>query len=126
MKKMTLAFAFGFVIVFVLFQMCYEVKATDNPYGEPFDIEVTAYCIDGITATGCHTREGICAGKREWLGKTAIIYYEDEVLGIYEVKDCGGRAIREGRRLDIWLPTENECFEFGIKKCKVQIIDAEG
>lgn len=90
-----------------------------------------AYCIDGITASGSHTRRGICAAKPEWIGLTAMIYKDNngelgEFLGYYEVKDTGGRAIRSGKVIDIWLPTEDECKQFGNKKVLVVLVKGCG
>lgn len=86
----------------------------------------TAYCIDGITASNTHTRPGICASKREWFGKTAKIYrnvdgHPGELIGVYTIEDTGGRPIRNGSVIDIWLPTEDECFQFGKKLVLVTI-----
>ena len=86
----------------------------------------TAYCIDGTTATGTHTRPGVCASKREWFGKTAKVYKNDhgkvgELIGTYTVEDTGGRPIRNGSVIDIWLPTEDECDQFGRKTVYVVI-----
>ena len=64
-----------FVVAFSTLDLLQDVKAamneveTDDAY---IEMQATAYCIDGTTATGTHTRRGICAGKREWFGKTAL------------------------------------------------------
>lgn len=62
------------------------------------------------------------------IGKTAGIYSEDmkEFYGWYEITDTGDKDIKKGKQLDIWMETEEECFEWGVKKVKVQIIDAVG
>lgn len=88
----------------------------------------TAYCINGTTASNTHTRPGICASKRKWFGKTARIYKNEngepgELIGVYTVEDTGGRPIRNGSVIDIWLPTESECFQFGSKCVLVSIED---
>lgn len=89
-----------------------------------------AYCIDGITASGSHTRKGICASKPEWIGLTAMIYKDNhgelgEFLGYYEIKDTG-RSVRNGKVIDIWLPTESECKQFGKKKVLVVLVKGCG
>lgn len=89
-----------------------------------------AYCIDGITASGSHTRRGICAAKPEWIGLTAMVYLNDngnlgDFLGYYEVKDTGGR-FRNGKVIDLWFPTENECKQFGKKKVLVVLVKGCG
>lgn len=102
-------------------------EAEENKYGDPIPIELTAYCIDGTTASGKHTREGIVAGKKEWIGMTVILYDENmEYIGTYEVLDTGGKKIRQGKVIDIWLPTYDECIQFGRQKGYYQLIDAKG
>ncbi len=109
-----------------------NISASDNAWGEPTRIEVTAYCLKGTTATGEKTRKGICAGAKEYLGKTAILYHETdegkwELYGIYEIEDTGSDPkIRAGKVIDIWMPTYEECIQFGRQEMYVQIVDAEG
>lgn len=113
-----------------------SVAAHENiygPYGEPFQIEATAYCdSENPTASGCKVREGICAGPREWMGKCVVVYSDldngpGELIGIYECLDTGGDLrIATGRCVDIWMPTEDECIEFGRQKVWVQVFNAKG
>ena len=86
----------------------------------------TAYCLTGLTATETQTRPGIAASKREWFGKTAKVYKNQdgnvgELIGEYVIEDTGGKAIRNGSVIDIWLPTEAECKQFGRKTVYVVI-----
>lgn len=75
-------------------------------------MHATAYCLDGITASGEPVRKGICAtGHKDWIGKTCIIYQrlpDDRVgrmLYILEIKDTGCKE----SVIDIWMPTMEEC-----------------
>ena len=106
-------------------------------------MHTTAYCQGTTTATGVPVREGICAVKREWIGKIAVVYANDngkpgELLGIYECLDTGFGAdsdgdgigsIQEGKVIDVYFSTLERCREW-MKltngKCFVQLIDAEG
>lgn len=86
----------------------------------------TAYCLTGLTATETQTRPGIAASKREWFGKTAKVYKNQdgnigELIGTYVIEDTGGKAIRNGSVIDIWLPTKAECKQFGRKTVYVVI-----
>lgn len=88
----------------------------------------TAYCLDGTTATGTHTRQGIAASKREWFGKTVRVYWNDNgqpgsLIGEYVIEDTGGRPIRNGSVIDIWMPTAEECFDFGRRLVLVEVIE---
>lgn len=111
---------------------------------KPFKIYTTAYYYGEITASGYPVREGIAAGKKEWMGLTAIIYKYDpdgsigEVLGIYEILDTGfgGDAdgdgigsIQEGKVIDIYFPTLDGCKEWMKAtngKVYIQLVDAKG
>lgn len=91
----------------------------------------TAYCLQGKTASSEYVREGIVASKPEWIGKKVIIYYEHkdgtlgECLGCFDVKDTGGDNIQAGRVIDIWMPTYEQCKQFGRRRVAVFLIDEE-
>ena len=113
---------------------------------KPHKIRCTAYTAedDDITADGSEVREGIIAGKRDWLGKTAIIYSMEEdgsighQIGIFEFKDTGygmkvkgsnKGTIQLGTSVDVYRNTLDRCYdwvgEYG-DYVYIQIIDAEG
>lgn len=111
-------------------------KITDTPNTPAVTVEnskyhsmiATAYCIDGNTATGTHTRQGIAAGKREWFGKTAKVYRNDngavgDLIGQYVIEDTGGTPIQNGSVIDIWFPTYDDCMNFGRRLVYVEIVD---
>lgn len=101
----------------------------------------TAYCVSGVTASGEITRDGICAGKDEWLGKTIILYQRlpdnkiGDQIGIYECLDTGGTpGLKEGRVIDVWCQDLDTCQEFmnlvyedGCQgHVYIQVIDSDG
>lgn len=104
----------------------------ENPYGELVAVESTSYCESGLTADESMTRLGIAAAKREWIGKTVILYENDngapgDLLGIWEIKDTGGDyRIKNGTCIDVWLPTYEESIQWGRKQVFMQLIDAQG
>jgi len=119
------------ILCVVLFAM--TSHAESNPYGEPFLAEATYYCDDGITASGKQVRSGIAAAKKEWIGKTAILYEADQdgsvgqLIGIYEIEDTGGdQRIKDGKVIDIYLEDYGQCVENGRVDVYVQIVDAKG
>lgn len=74
--------------------------------GQGFEkMYVTAYTIQGITATGVPTHEGICACNTH-LGDVAIVYTLDgEYIGLYECVDTGAtEGLKKGTVIDIWEP----------------------
>lgn len=85
----------------------------------------TAYCLTGTTASGTVTTENrTVAGRRADFGKTVHIWFDDgdgqikteNYLGAYVIEDTGGRPIREGRVLDIYMPDREACRQFGGRK----------
>lgn len=82
------------------------------------------------TASGQTVRKGVLAGKKEWIGKTCILYSieKDEngnetigrQLGIYEFLDTGKGissadgtgSIRNGDSIDMWHATEAEAWSW--------------
>lgn len=95
-------------------------NTTEPNVPELHSMIATAYCLHGTTATETPARLGICASKREWFGKTAHVYRNNngkvgELIGSYKVEDTGGAPIRHGHVIDIWMETEDECFAFGRK-----------
>ena len=85
-------------------------------------LECTAYCDRGITASGEYVREGICAmdrvnGQVVPFG-TKVILPNGKVL---IVKDRFGAG--HNNHLDIWMPSESECWRFGRQwlKCRIEV-----
>lgn len=112
------------------------VPAEQRIDSEPFVAECTAYCDEGITASGKPTEEGLTiAGAREWLGCMAVLYEVDvdgsigEYIGTYQFTDTGyGRDgdILRGETVDIFMEDEDACWEWGRRNIYVQIIDGKG
>lgn len=91
-------------------------------------IRATCYCHSGITASGQQTREGIIAGKKDWMGKAVALYRcsEGDELGefngYFEILDTGagidtdgdgkGDSIKRGKSIDIYKYTLDDCKEF--------------
>ncbi|MCI5874464.1 MAG: hypothetical protein PUJ55_10830 [Clostridiales bacterium] len=113
-----------------------EVAPVQRINSEPFIVECTAYCDDGVTASGKPTIEGqTLAGAREWIGCMAVLYEVDEdgsigdFIGMYEFSDTGyGKDgdIPRGETVDIFMREEDACVEWGRRDVYVQIIRGEG
>lgn len=119
------------MIVSIALITCREARAESQP--ELFKGHATAYCLDGITATGTQVRKGIAAtGRKEWVGKTCVLYQRlpdesiGQIIGIYEIEDTGCKP----SVIDVWFP-EDECqgfmdrvYEDGCKgRIYIQIIE---
>ena len=74
-------------------------------------VKITGYCLRGVTASGVEVREGICAYRKEDIGKLANVYNSNmELIGTYEIEDTGKGGVRKGTVVDIWKATKKECF----------------
>ena len=116
------------------YRPCYEEETEEEKDFSglsAYRMTATAYCLPGKTASGELVREGIVASKPEWIGKVVAIYIENkdgslgEFLGYFDVSDTGGENIRAGRVVDIWMPTEDICFQFGRKRVVVFLMDGK-
>lgn len=96
---------------------------------EVVQMQATAYCLNGTTATGTQTRIGVAASKPEWFGRKVAVYrkgkdgYPAEKIGEYTIEDTGGKPIRNGSVIDLWFPTYDECIQFGRKNVFVYFLD---
>ena len=101
-------------------------------YIEPVKMRVTCYLPTGNkTADGTVPYEGICAAKREWIGKVAVLYDMDmQYLGCWEIRDTGGHArIKNGTSVDLFMENMEHARAWIAAHgdyCFVQIIEAEG
>lgn len=76
------------------------------------------------TASGLLVGRGVvAASKRYKLGSKIEILEPKEYAGIYIVADRGGERVENGM-IDIWMPTQAECIQFGVKTIKLKIIHA--
>ena len=126
------------LLITILIFACISFTNTkaEQDFSEPFKVHITCYIDEGITASGEHTRQGICAMKREWIGQTAIVYLRKEdgsigdVYGIYEIEDCGGTdGLKNGTVIDLWQPSLEIAKEVMAETNGlgyVQIVDAKG
>lgn len=114
-----------------------DSEGTEQNYEDPVKIRCTCYKATGNKcASGRWPVEGLTvAGKREWMGKTAILYRVNEdgsigdFIGYYEFMDTGGYYIRTGKRIDVYRDTLQGCYDWIDKYgdyVYLQIIDSEG
>lgn len=85
-------------------------------YGEPVPVELTAYCLHGLTRRDHYVRQGIVASDPTIfpLGRYIEVYVGRKYFGRFLVDDTG-RNIKKAR-LDIWTPTCREARLFGRTK----------
>jgi 3D (Asp-Asp-Asp) domain-containing protein len=82
----------------------------------------TAYAQQGVTASGEYTHRHVVAADPALLplGSRIKVTHAGRYSGEYVVADTGGKI--EGRRLDIYLPSEVACRKFGRRRVKVKVI----
>lgn len=97
-----------------------EAAAQPTPSLQTFT--ATAYTIEGKTASGTHTRDGVVAADPKVLpiGSRIRITDAGQYSGVYVVSDTG-RAIH-GRELDIYIANNAEAKRFGKKQVQVEVL----
>ena len=87
----------------------------------PHNFEATAYSLRGLTAKGTLTRQGIVAADPNVLPLGSVVAIETgNYSGIYEVHDTGAKV--KGNLVDIWMPTNQECRQFGRRSVKLTVL----
>ena len=85
-------------------------------------LNCSAYADHGITASGEPVRQGICAMDKV---NGMVVPFGAKVTlpdgRVLIVKDRFGA--NHNNHLDIWMPTESECWQFGRRwlKCSIEI-----
>lgn len=141
MKKVSIAIFIAVLagIIFTRISASGETLSTEPVVGgEPSIIRCTCYCDQGYTKSGQWVREGIVAGKEEWLGMAAVLYEVEEdgsmgdFIGIYEFLDTGygiNGSLQEGTSIDVYCPTLDACYDWIGQHgdyVYLQIIDGKG
>lgn len=82
-------------------------------YGDPVPVQLTAYCLQGMTRRDRYVRQGIVAADPRVfpLGRYVDLYVGRVYYGRFLVDDTG-KAIRDAI-LDIWTPTCRDARLFG-------------
>ncbi len=87
-------------------------------------LNASAYCDQGITASGEYVRDGICAMDRV---NGMVVPFNSKVYlpdgRVLIVKDRFGAG--HNNHLDIWMDTEDECWKFGRRNLRCKIVTPE-
>lgn len=134
----------GLLLPIILCISSMPVYAESIDYGEMADLipgYATAYNLEGTMANGEQTHPGACASSSDRLYAIIILYQrlpDDSVgkfIGQYHCCDTGGNpSIKNGTLIDVWQPTDFDCYEFMDKvyedgcqgKVWIQVIFGEG
>lgn len=134
----------GASILIILFSQINLVTRASDGAGLQ-KIRATCYCHNGTTASGQHTREGIIAGKKEWMGQAVALYRCSEgdelgeFIGYFEILDTGagidtdgdgkGDSIKRGKSIDLYKNTLEDARAFVAEYgdyVYMKLIEAEG
>ncbi len=85
------------------------------------DFEATAYCVTGVTKSGAKVAPGHVAADPKVIPLGSMIYVDSPLMGgIYQVLDTG--ELVKGKIIDIFIPSYEDCVEFGRRGVKVQVL----
>lgn len=79
------------------------------PQGHTLRVQATAYALYGRTATGTVTTHGSIAVDPRVIPYGSRIYVPGYGWGT--AVDCGGAIV--GNIIDLWMPSNAECFQWG-------------
>lgn len=88
-----------------------------------FNVEVTAYCDVGETASGAYTRRGIAAADPRVLPLGTRVRVQGlgrKFDGTYDVEDTGREV--KGRELDIFMHDCDRAREFGRQPARIRVL----
>jgi 3D (Asp-Asp-Asp) domain-containing protein len=90
--------------------------------GERVSVEITAYCLQGITRAGNRVRPGIAAADRKFfpLGKYVDVHLGERRLGRFLIDDTGS-AIK-GPKLDLWTESCVDARRFGRRRGSATLV----
>ena len=91
--------------------------------GSTFQFRATAYCLNGVTASGALVTTGIVAADPKVLPLGTWIHIEAPGYeGVYRVMDTGLKI--RGSRIDIYMPSKEMALGFGIHDATVTILSS--
>jgi 3D (Asp-Asp-Asp) domain-containing protein len=104
----------------------YQAAPSPGPTPARMRFTATAYSIEGKTASGAETREGIVAADPAVLplGTRIRVKGAGQYSGEYVVKDTG-REI-DGREIDLYIADDGEAKRFGKRPVTVEVLHHGG
>ena len=112
-----------------LFSLFFTDRAAIAFYTHSDTVRATAYThtdkgCDTITATGTTVRWGTVAVDPRYIpyGTRMFIVASDGsyIYGLATAEDCGGDI--KGDRMDLYMPTYEQCREFGRRRCTLYFL----
>ena len=94
------------------------VERHPAPHWETVSLNVTAYCLQGTTATGVRVHHGIVAVDPAQFQFGTTLYVPG--YGFSNAQD-DGPAITQNH-LDLWMPSCKEAVEWGRRQIEVEVL----
>lgn len=89
--------------------------------GKMVQMEATAYCLNGQTASGVGSKYGIIAADPKHLPIGSVVrIYTKGYSGLYTVLDTG--AMIKGHKIDVYLTSGHEAVQFGHRKIALEVL----
>jgi 3D (Asp-Asp-Asp) domain-containing protein len=106
----------------ILALTCLSAMAGSVPKNGYAAYIATAYSQSGVTTSGVLTQRHVVAADPDLIpiGSRIKIKGAGRYSGEYVVADTGRNI--QGRRIDIYMPSERSCVRFGRKRIKVKVI----
>lgn len=95
-----------------------QIEPSRGDFVRAISCEATAYCLQGETFTGLPAGMGVIAVDPEVIPLHSVVWVEG--YGQAQALDTGRDIV--GHRVDIWLPTRDECLQFGRQQVEVKIL----
>jgi 3D (Asp-Asp-Asp) domain-containing protein len=101
----------------------HESDAKESDALAIFDMEATAYSLDGKTKAGVRAQPGMVAADPRVLplGTRIRVLLGEADLGEFVVTDTG-RSIR-GKEIDVYIRKDSAAAKFGRKKVVVEVLE---
>lgn len=110
----------------VLAAACRSLPEQNDEAVTTLEVNVTAYCLKGKTASGLKVRTGIAAADPDILPIGSIIRLRGTGgrpaprEGVYTILDTGGKI--QGRRIDLHIPSCAEAVRFGRRSMVAEVL----
>lgn len=97
------------------------VRTAPGARGGTEVFQATAYCVTGLTKTGVPAAPGHVAADPKVIPLGSVIHVETPFMsGVYQVMDTG--ELIKGKIIDIFIPSYEDCVEFGRRVVKVKVL----
>lgn len=105
---------------------CAEAPGAYRPDVPVITVTVSAYCLQGTTASGLKVRTGVAAADPDVFPIGSVIRLRGDGTrpapreGVYTILDTGGKI--QGRRIDVYIPSCSQAVRFGRRTMMAEVL----